>query len=33
VTTTSCTLRVFNAYMASTGVISGTWKVMAIGAE
>jgi hypothetical protein len=33
VTTTGCTLRVFNAYMANSGVFSGTWKLNVIGAE
>ncbi len=33
VTTTSCTLKVFNTYMSSTGAFSGTWKIMVLGAE
>jgi len=33
VTTTGCTLKVFNAYMANSGVFSGTWKLNIIGAE
>lgn len=33
VTTTGCTLKVFNAYMSNSGVISGTWKLNVIGAE
>ncbi|HZV44791.1 MAG TPA: hypothetical protein VFF90_09955, partial [Saprospiraceae bacterium] len=33
VTTTGCTFKVFNAYMAGSGAINGTWKLNVIGAE
>jgi trimeric autotransporter adhesin len=33
VTTTSCTLKVFNSYMTNSGAFSGTWKVIVMGAE
>ena len=33
VTTTGCTIKVINTYMANSGAFSGTWKIMVIGAE
>ena len=33
VTTTGCTFKVFNAYMAGSGAINGTWKLNVVGAE
>ena len=33
VTTTGCTLKVFNPYMPNSGPFSGTWKLQVLGAE